>query len=171
MRISHKHAERYRAYYAARPVVSLPSRWVDRVGELADRLGAHTVLDYGCGPGRGISRFLARPVRDYDPGVEGLDAAPKPADLVICVHTLEHVEPESFEEVLAHLKRLARRALFVVVSCEPSTKMLPDGTPWHTLVHDVLWWRVTLGTDFVEQPCLKKPGAEYAALFDVTARD
>ena len=168
MRISAQHAARYREYYAAHPAVMMPSRWVDRVKEVADHVQARTILDYGCGPSRGISRFLPYPVRDYDPGVEELSAAPKPVDLVISIHTLEHVEPECLDAVVNHLHWLARKAVFVVVSCEPSTtKVLPDGTPWHTLVRDAKWWREYL-RGFKEQPPMKaRPGAEYAALLEV----
>ena len=164
LRISAEHAARYQAYYAEHPTVSLPSRWLDRVEDLAIRHQARSVLDYGSGPSRGLSRFMTRPVLDYDPGVPGLDSPPERADLVVCIHTLEHVEAECLDDVLWHLVSLARRALFVVVSCEPSSsKVLPDGTPWHTFVRDAKWWRRYLH-GFVEQPILKKPGAEYAAL-------
>ena len=169
MRISPEHVARYQKYYEAHPGVALPSRWVNRVIEVADRVQARTILDYGSGPSRGISRFLARTVRDYDPGVAGLDALPKPVDLVICIHTLEHVEPDCLDAVVDHLQWLARKAVFVVVSCEPSTtKVLPDGTPWHTLVRDATWWKHYL-KGFKEQPPMKeRPGAEYAALLEMT---
>ena len=168
MRISPLHAQRYRDYYAAHPAIMVPSRWIDRVREIADRVEAKTILDYGSGPSRGISRFLARTVRDYDPGVEGLDIPPKPVDLVCCIHTLEHVEPDCLDAVVDHLQWLARKAVFVVVSCEPSTsKVLPDGTPWHTLVRDATWWKNYL-RGFKEQPPMKeRPGAEYAALLTI----
>jgi hypothetical protein len=164
MRISLHHAALYQQHYKTHPPVMLPSRWVDRVQELADRVQARTILDYGCGPSRGISNFLPYPVRDYDPGVEGLDARPKKAELVISIHVLEHVEAECVDAVLADLISLAQKALFVVVSCEPSTKLLPDGSPWHTFVRDAGWWRIKLA-DFQTQPVMKaRPGAEYAAL-------
>ena len=168
MRISPLHAQRYRDYYAAHPAVMMPSRWCDRVEAIARRVDAHTILDYGSGPSRGISRFLTRTVRDYDPGVEGLDIPPKPVDLVCCIHTLEHVEPDCLDAVVDHLQWLARKAVFVVVSCEPSTsKVLPDGTPWHTLVRDATWWKHYL-KGFKEQPPMKeRPGAEYAALLEI----
>lgn len=168
MRISPHHAQLYQEHYAAHPGVLLPSRWVERVEEIAKRVDAKTILDYGCGPSRGISRYLPRTVRDYDPGVEGLDAPPRQADLVVCVHTLEHVEPDCLDEVVNHLQWLARKAVFVVVSCEKSTKVLPDGSPWHTIVRDAKWWKRYL-VGFKEQPPMKeRPGAEYAALLEMT---
>jgi hypothetical protein len=142
---------------------SLPSRWVERVRQLAIEVDAESILDYGSGPSGGLSRYIPN-VRDYDPGVKGLDSEPEQADLVTCIHTLEHVEPICLAAVVADLQILARKALFVVVSCEKSTKVLPDGTPWHTFVRDARWWRDYL-VGFEEQPPMKdKPGAEYAAL-------
>jgi hypothetical protein len=166
VRISLYHASLYQQYYKTHPGVVVPSRWVDRVKELAELVQARTILDYGCGPSRGISRFLPYAVRDYDPGVEGLDTPPKPVDLVCCIHTLEHVEPACLDAVVDHLQWLARKAVFVVVSCEASTKLLPDGSPWHTIVRDAKWWRSYL-KGFKEQPPMKEPGKEYAALLQV----
>ena len=72
-------------------------------------------------------------------------ALPQPADLVVCWHVLEHVEPDCLAAVLAHIQRLADQAILCAVSCAPSTKVLPDGTPWHTLVQPPTWWAGTLG--------------------------
>lgn len=167
VRISPEHAKQYQQYHLATPYVRLPSRWLERVEALAKKLDAQSILDYGSGPSRGISSYLPNvEVRDYDPGVIGLDHEPEPADLVACIHTLEHVEPECLAAVVADLHILARKALFVVVSCQPSTKVLPDGTAWHTFVRDARWWKAYL-VDFIEQPILKEPGMEYAALLEL----
>ena len=163
MRISPEHAARYQAYYKMHEAQAVPSLWVPRVRALAAEVGAESILDYGSGPSGGLSRYIDGCV-DYDPGVEGLDAEPEQADLVVCVHTLEHVEPQCLAAVVTDLQILAQKALFIAVSCEKSTKVLPDGTPWHTFVRDQRWWRDYL-VGFVEQPPrIDKPGAEYAAL-------
>jgi hypothetical protein len=55
--------------------------------------------------------------------------------------------------------------VFIVVSCVPSTKTLPDGSPWHCFVKDAKWWANRL-SDFQPQPILKdRAGAEFAALY------
>jgi hypothetical protein len=162
--ISDKHRSLYLDYYASRYIPPHRSRWLDRVEALAKQVGARTILDYGCGAGRGISSFSQYQVADYDPGVPGCAGEPSPADLVVSIHALEHVEPEYVDLVIEHMKGLATKALFIVVSCEPSTKLLPNGGPWHSFVRSADWWREKLES-FDSQPVIMdRPGAEYAAL-------
>lgn len=168
-RMSEKHQRLYLDYYAARSIERKPSRWLPRVEALAKEVGAQTILDYGCGAGRGISTFSKYAVRDYDPGVPGCTSEPEPADLVVSVHALEHVEPEYVDAVIQHMTQLARKALFVVVSCEPSTKLLPDGSAWHSFVRSAQWWREKLAAFETQPVMMDRPGAEYAALLS-TAR-
>lgn len=162
--ISEAHRARYRAHYAARPVVHRQSVWLPRVEQLAEEIRAGSIIDYGSGPARGLSMFSRFPIRDYDPGLPGLDADPGRADLVVCIHALEHVEPAALASVLLDLKARARAALLVVVSCEASTKVLPDGSPWHSLVWTPdVWRRVLWG--FVEVAPIKEPPREFAAVW------
>lgn len=162
--ISAKHQQLYLDYYASRYIPLHRSRWLDRVEKLAQEVDAETILDYGCGRGRGISSHSKYTVTDYDPGVPGCTAEPSPADLVVSIHALEHVEPEHVDGVIEHMTRLATKALFIVVSCEPSTKLLPDGSPWHSFVRSAQWWQAKLAEFHTQQVIMDKPGAEYAAL-------
>jgi hypothetical protein len=163
MHISSKHQRLYQDYYAARSITKQPSRWLKRVEALAKEVGAKTIIDYGCGAGRGISAFSRYAVADYDPGVPECAADPRNADLVVSIHALEHVEPEYLDDVISHMTGLADKALFIVVSCEPSTKVLPDGSPWHSLVRDAAWWRNKLSAFDPQPVMMDRPGAEYAA--------
>jgi hypothetical protein len=162
--ISQRHRQLYRDYYAARSIARQPSRWLPRVEAMAKQVGAHTILDYGCGAGRGISTFSKYSVADYDPGVPGCTAEPSPADLVVSIHALEHVEPEYVDAVIEHMAALARKALFIVVSCEPSTKLLPNGSAWHSFVRSAGWWREKLSAFDPQPVIMDRAGAEYAAL-------
>jgi 2-polyprenyl-3-methyl-5-hydroxy-6-metoxy-1,4-benzoquinol methylase len=109
-----------------------------------------------------LSRYSKLPIVNYDPAVAAYSALPERVDLVVCLHVLEHVEAGCVDYVLEHLKSLARKALFIAVSTEQSTKTLPDGSPWHSFVRDAKWWREKL-VGFVEQPAMDSR-KEYVAL-------
>lgn len=156
------HAAMYRRHHAGRATDRRPNVWLPRIEQLAAQIGAQSILDYGCGAARGISAFCSLPVHDYDPGVPECAAPPPPADLVVSIHALEHVEPDCLAAVIVDMERLARVAVFVVVSCEASTKVLPDGTPWHSLVRPVPWWTDVL-RDWMPAPTIKAPHKEFAA--------
>jgi hypothetical protein len=132
------------------------------VEDLAERFGARSVIDYGCAIDASLSRFSSLPVVNYDPCVSEYSAVPHPADLVVCLHVLEHVEADCVDSVIEHLRSLAMKALFIAVSTEASTKLLPDGSPWHSFVRHESWWRAKLA-GFVEQPAMDAR-KEYVAL-------
>lgn len=164
--ISEAHRQRYRDYYATHVARLRPSPWVEHVEIIALQVGARDILDYGCGDARSLSRFYTRlPVFDYDPGVVGLDRSPEPADLVVSLHMLEHVEPESVNAVIQHMQSLTLKALLIAVSCEPSTKVLADGTQWHTFVRSAGWWRERLSGFEERPPRHDRPGAEFVTVW------
>lgn len=120
-------------------------KWADVVLATAQQYDCWSVLDYGCGQGALARAILMREdrrvlVREYDPAIEGKDGRPMFADLVVCTDVLEHVEPERLDAVLAHLKSLARRAVFVVINTQPSNKTLTDGRNAHLIVESHAWW-------------------------------
>jgi hypothetical protein len=163
MLISARHASSYQAYYQSREIIGKPNAWIPRIEEIAARIGARDVLDYGCGSPPRISPYTKLRVSDYDPGVIGLDARPDPADLVVCIAALEHVEPETVDDVISDIESLARKAVFIVVGCTESSKVLPDGSAWHSFVRSPDWWRERL-SEYAPQPIIRQPGTEYVAL-------
>lgn len=121
-------------------------RWRNEVLRVAAIMGAYSILDYGCGQGtlgnalRGQGNGVIR-VDEYDPAIKGKDAPPLFADLVTCTDVLEHIEPDRLDAVLAHLKMLARKAVFVVIATRPSNKTLSDGRNAHLIVESADWWK------------------------------
>lgn len=104
-----------------------------------------SVLDYGCGKGTLAAEMkkLGVAINEYDPGVAGKEELPAPADLVVCVDVMEHIEPEFTEDVIRHLHRLTRKRLFVDVATKfDKHRWLTDGRNSHQVVNEAQWWRV-----------------------------
>lgn len=121
-------------------------KWAPAVVRLVELYGATSVLDYGCGQGSlkvELKKHLSPAVRidEYDPAIAGKDGIPEFADLVVCTDVLEHIEPDKLDNVLAHLKLLARQAVFMVVNLRPASKVLADGRNAHLIVESAEWWR------------------------------
>jgi len=117
------------------------------ISQLAKRLGAVTVLDYGSASGdtmRHVSDHLWLPptVRDfcYDPFVEGFSAEPQSADLILCTDVLEHVEPECTMAVLDHITSLTKRIAFFSIGMAPANKVLDDGRNAHINLRESEFW-------------------------------
>lgn len=117
------------------------------VVQLARDLRTTDVLDYGCGKGT-LAEALPFEIQEYDPAVEGKEALPAPADIVICSDVLEHVEPDFLQAVLRHLARCTKRIAYVVVHTVPAMKTLPDGRNTHLIQKAGPWWRTQLEAHF-----------------------
>lgn len=148
-------------------------RWASTVAGIAEQYDCSSVLDYGCGQGS-LAKALngsGLSVREYDPAIPGKDGHPVFADLVVCTDVLEHIEPDKLDQVLKHLRILARKAVFLVVSTRPALLTLPDGRNAHLTVESSAWWeaRVT-GAGLTKQaataipPNVKLPGKAWIAV-------
>jgi len=150
------------------------NKWADGVRALIQRFGATSVLDYGCGEGSLVKALSADKgnvrLSEYDPAIPGKNGRPEFADLVVSTDVLEHVEPELLDRVLAHLRLLARKAVFVVIATRPSNKTMADGRNAHLIVESAEWWAEKVRfAGFAVQPDppvspLKKPSREWVAV-------
>jgi hypothetical protein len=105
-----------------------------------------SVLDYGCGKGT-LGRTLRKAglhARDYDPAVAAFSGCPRPADLVVSVDVLEHLEPDCVDAVLDDLRDKTLKVLFVAISTRPAKRWLTDGRNSHLIVEEGDWWRTKL---------------------------
>lgn len=114
------------------------------VTDLLNQSGAKTLLDYGCGSMQNLTKVI-RPNHDveyrgYDPGVSEYSGDPEPADLVVCIDVLEHIEPECLDSVLDHLKTLSPVFMFATVHTGPAVKTLSDGRNAHLIQEPPKWW-------------------------------
>lgn len=118
------------------------------VSQIVERSGAKTLLDYGCGSMRNLAKVLDCDVlyEGYDPAVPQFSADPNPADLVVCIDVLEHIEPECLDSVLDHLKAKTLGHTFFTVHTGPAVKTLSDGRNAHLLQEPAAWWLPKLMT-------------------------
>lgn len=121
-------------------------KWAETVVALIAEYGATSVLDYGCGQGSLKRAVMAEPrpglrFDEYDPAIPGKDGIPSFADLVVVTDVLEHIEPERLDAVLTHLRLLARKAVFAVISLKDSNKVLADGRNAHLIIRPANWWK------------------------------
>ncbi len=124
-------------------------KWAPVVLAIAKQYGASSILDYGCGQGSLAKALRAEPlgsirVDEYDPAIPGKDQLPVFADMVNVTDVLEHVELDRLPAVLAHLRMLARKVLWVVVSTTETAKVLSDGRNAHINIQSAEWWAQTM---------------------------
>lgn len=142
-------------------------KWAELVWQLAHKHKAESVLDFGAGKStlhqalkqnEPAYRFRAhycckehgwlKNWQNFDPAIEGLDEAPRPADLVVSTDCLEHVEPECLVAVLDEIRRCTNKAVLLVVATRPAKKTLPDGRNAHLVQEHMQWWFGHLITRF-----------------------
>lgn len=145
--ISSKYLEMQRVLHAApRGYGGRGDKWAGVVMQVAAAYHCTSILDYGAGQGTLAKALRAMPLGDirideYDPAIPQIAHPPEFADLVCCTDVLEHVEKDRLDAVLAHLKLLARKALWVVVSTKSSNKTLLDGRNAHLIIKPARWWK------------------------------
>ena len=130
------------------------------IAGLAKGYEVKTVLDYGCGKGK-LKAYLSGlgdpilDVREYDPAVPGKNTLPEPADLVVSLDMLEHVEPECLNDVLDHLYSLTKIVAFMTICLISSKKSLPDGRNAHLIVANEKFWLPRIASRWAVQLCTR----------------
>lgn len=122
-------------------------KYAPTILKLAETLKTTSVLDYGAGKGY-LAKALPFPIWEYDPAFPEKAESPRPADLVACLDTLEHIEPDKIVVVLDDLRRCVKRLGYFVIHTGPSSKTLADGRNAHVLQRDRAWWERILGKFF-----------------------
>lgn len=114
-------------------------KYADIVKRIKESVAAQSVLDYGCGKGY-LAKALDFPIWEYDPCVKGKDEPPRSADLVVCIDTLEHIEPECLTAVLSDLARCTLKCGYFIIHTSTAKKTLPDGRNTHLIQEGKEWW-------------------------------
>jgi hypothetical protein len=137
------------------------SRWYDTINQFAQKMGSTSVLDYGAGK-RSLSRACPHlNVTSYDPAIPEISQVPAPADFVVCLDVLEHIEPECLDDVLDDLKRCARKGVFLTIATGPAKKSLEDGRNAHLIQQNFAWWAPKL-TSRWDVRMMQSMGYEFA---------
>jgi hypothetical protein len=118
------------------------------VAQIVNRLDVRHVLDYGCGSRLSLARELSErkliehpfKYQAYDPCVPKYAAPPVPAEMVVCLDVLEHIEEDYIESVLDDLMRVTEAVGFFSIDTGPAKKSLPDGRNAHILQRPPEWW-------------------------------
>lgn len=115
----------------------------DWISEVARAYKVRSILDYGCGKGVLADHLKVHPntsLQQYDPGIDGFDVEPHPADMVVCLDVLEHVEPEHVEAVIKDLGALAVSVIVGTIANAEAIAILPDGRNAHLIVEQSEFW-------------------------------
>ncbi len=163
MKITPQYLEQNRQLHATGKYGISGGRCASPVLQYCERLQTRDVLDYGCGQ-RLLEKALGWPIRNYDPCIEGLDAPPEPADIVVCSDVLEHIEPECLDDVLDDLKRVTRRLGLFLIATRPAEKFLPDGRNTHLIQEGLTWWLPKLQSRFRIESTLDLPLGDFVVI-------
>ena len=114
------------------------------VSAVIDRMEVDHLLDYGCGSNlsllKGLKTNRKYKYQAYDPMVDKYSDDPVPAQMVVCIDVIEHIEPDHLEDVLDHLEELTEEVLFMAVHTGPAGKVLDDGRNAHLIQQPMDWW-------------------------------
>ena len=144
MLITPDYQKQQEALHAVGNYGTTAKKYGETVSQMADMMEYSHLLDYGCGSNRSLMETL-KPERSvkvqcYDPGVPEYADPPTPAEFVVCIDVLEHIEPHLIDDVLDHLAELTQEMLFATVSTRPAGKVLPDGRNAHLIQQPPEWW-------------------------------
>lgn len=123
----------------------------DSIQTLLKRVGARTVLDFGCGRGDAYAGphkiykawgLQREDITLYDPAFSTHDVLPKGRfDLVVCSDVLEHVPLIETGRFIKRLFDYGEKGVWASVCCRPAKKRFPDGrTNLHVTVRPYEWW-------------------------------
>jgi hypothetical protein len=116
-----------------------------------------SVLDYGCGTGGFLDKLPCRDKRGYDPAVAKYAKLPEPAELVMSMDVLEHIEPELLDNVLSHIRACTLRFAYLHIHCAEAVAVLPDGRNAHICIMEPEEWHRKLEEYFPKVEVLKGP--------------
>ncbi len=114
-------------------------------------LNPKSILDYGCGQSCLLESLALDPTPDllrYDPAIPDYATPPsKPAELLVNIDVLEHIDEADLDDVLSQMRSLCEEAI-IVVDTSPAKHTLPDGRNAHVTLRSHDWWRERIERHF-----------------------
>jgi hypothetical protein len=122
-------------------------KWAKGVTALVKLYNINSIIDFGAGK-KTLEKSIDMDIQSYDPAFDGPEPNLTPADLLVCTHVLEHVEPEFLSSTLEYLNTLTKKVFLIAVDNGVSGKILPDGMESNLIQKDMTWWQAQLETAF-----------------------
>ena len=165
MLITEQYREQQKALHAVGNYGIASAEFAPMVAKVIDGHKVKKVLDYGAGSKLTLIRTISEKrlvsaafdYVPYEPAVPQYADAPEPAEMVVCIDVLEHIEPECLDAVLDDLKRLTERVGLFTVHCGPAGKTLPDGRNAHVIQEPPEWWLPKITDRFTLQSFQRRP--------------
>jgi len=128
---------------------SFGHRWRLGISTLITKYNVNSIIDFGAGK-KTLEKSMGHEIsiQSYDPAFDGLNPNLTEADLLVCTHVLEHVEPKYLQSTLDYLSSLANKAFLLVMDNGISGKILPDGTESNLIQKDMGWWKDQIKESF-----------------------
>jgi len=130
---------------------------VSHIIDLANRIKAKNILDYGSGCGRTANELRKKnfEVLEYEPGIPSkrknlklINGINFKTDLIICTDVLEHLERNKLSNVLKHLKSINCMYYYITIGSGPAHRILSNGDNAHLIQEDDDWWHDILSKIF-----------------------
>ena len=104
-------------------------------------------------------------VINYDPAIPGIDVEPTtPADFVLMLDVLEHVEPDHLDSTLKSIQGLMKKGGMVSVAVKLTNRVLTDGSPAVKNVQDHDWWEAKVAEYFAIDQEVMRTKAHYMCI-------
>jgi hypothetical protein len=126
-------------------------QYADDIGAFIHKVGATTVLDWGCGGAAAYSSphklwyhwgLARKDVTLYDPSFKKFSTLPaRKADMVVCSDVLEHIVGNEVDAFISNLFTRAMKAVWASVCCREAKKVFPNSTiNLHVTIKPYAWW-------------------------------
>lgn len=133
----------------------------DSSGEAMEVFGRSSIIDFGCGEGRALDKFLAAGMEATGVDLVALHGASveaclwdlpvslKPASWGFCADVMEHIPEDKVDAVLSNIAAKVRKGCYFRISTVPDGMGKLIGETLHLTVKPSSWWAVQIAKHFL----------------------